>query len=133
MAIALTPANKKVMSKKILIVDDNEFIVEIMTYILNSKGYDVVSQCDGEDVINRIKTDNPDLIILDMMLPDADGREICKEIKGNIDTKNLPVIICTGSDSLNIRMNQQGSPNDVLSKPFDIDSLVDMVAYQLAA
>jgi DNA-binding response OmpR family regulator len=121
------------MSKKILIVDDNEFIVEIMTFILSSNGYEVIALYDGEDVINQIKTDNPDLVILDMMLPGADGREICKAIKGNIETQNLPVIMCTGSDNLNMNMNQEGSPNDVLCKPFNIDSLVDMVAYQLAA
>jgi CheY-like chemotaxis protein len=121
------------MAKKILIVDDNEFIVEVMTYILSNNGYEVVALYDGEDVINQIKTGNPDLVILDMMLPGADGRDICKAIKNNIETKNLPVILCTGSSNLNLNMNQQGSPNDVLCKPFDIDSLVYMVAYQLAA
>jgi DNA-binding response OmpR family regulator len=121
------------MSKKILIVDDNEFVVEIMTYILNSHGYEVIALYDGDEVIDHIKKDHPDLVILDMMLPGADGRLICKEIKSNTETKNLPVIMCTGSESSKISMNQAGSPDDVLSKPFNVDSLVDMVAYQLAA
>jgi CheY-like chemotaxis protein len=121
------------MSKKILIVDDNKFIIEVMTYILNNSGYDVVALTNGDKVLDHIKTDQPDLVILDMMLPDADGREICRDIKDNDDLKNLPVIICTGSSELELSMNQPGSPNDVLYKPFDVDSLVDMVAYQLAA
>jgi DNA-binding response OmpR family regulator len=124
---------QKAMSKKILIVDDNEFIVEIMTYILNNKGYDVIALYDGNNVIQQIKTDNPDLVILDMMLPGADGRDICKAIKTDDEIKNLPVIMCTGSDNIDFNMKQHGSPNDVLCKPFDIDALANMVAYQLAA
>jgi DNA-binding response OmpR family regulator len=121
------------MSKKILIVDDNEFIVEIMTYILNKSGYEVIALHDGEEVIDIIKTDNPDLVILDVMLPNANGLEICKKIKGNTDTKDLPIIMCTGSNNLQLTMNQPGCPNDVLYKPFDVDRLVNIVAYQLAA
>lgn len=121
------------MSKKILIVDDNEFIIEVMTYILNNRGYDVIALYNGDEVLRHIKTDQPDLVILDMILPDADGREICKEIKCNAETQYLPVIMCTASDSLELRMNQQHSPNDVLYKPFDVDSLINMVAFQLAA
>ncbi|MCC8424519.1 PleD family two-component system response regulator [Mucilaginibacter sp. UR6-11] len=121
------------MSKKILIVDDNEFMIEVMTYILNNKGYDVIALNNGDQVLDRIKTASPDLVILDMMLPDADGREICHEIKHNTDTRDLPVIICTGSNDVKLSMNQPGSPDDILYKPFNVDSLVDMVAYQLAA
>jgi CheY-like chemotaxis protein len=121
------------MLKKILIVDDNEFIIEVMTYILSNSGYDVIALNSGDGVLDHIKTDHPDLVILDMMLPGADGRDICKEIKQHEDTKNLPVIICTGSHELELSMNQQGAPNDVLYKPFDVDALVGMVAYQLAA
>ncbi|MES2376987.1 MAG: response regulator [Bacteroidota bacterium] len=121
------------MSKKILIVDDNEFIVEVMTYILNNNGYEVIALTDGDKVISHIKADNPDLVILDVMLPGVNGLEICKEIKENTDTKDLPIIMCTGSDNLQLTMNQPGCPNDVLYKPFDVDRLVNMVAYQLAA
>jgi CheY-like chemotaxis protein len=121
------------MGKKILIVDDNEFIIEVMTYILNNKGYDVIALNDGDAVIEHIKSDHPDLVILDMVLPNADGREICKAIKEDNEMKSLPVILCTGSDNLELSMNQKGCPDDVLYKPFDIDSLINMVAYQLAA
>ncbi|MDB5155367.1 MAG: hypothetical protein JWR50_74 [Mucilaginibacter sp.] len=121
------------MSKKIMIVDDNEFMVEVMTHILLNKGYDVIALYDGDEVINQIKTDTPDLVILDMRLPNADGRDICKAIKLNNATKDLRVIMCTGNEDFRLSMNQQGSPDDVLHKPFDVDSLVNMVAVQLAA
>jgi len=121
------------MAKKILIVDDNEFMIEVMTHILLNNGYDVIALYEGNAVIDHIRTDNPDLVILDMQLPDADGRDICKEIKLNKVTKNLPVILCTGNEDFRLSMNRLESPDDVLQKPFDVDSLVNMVAVQLAA
>jgi DNA-binding response OmpR family regulator len=121
------------MSKKILIVDDNTFMVEIMTYILMNIGYDVIALYNGDKVLDHIKTCHPDLIILDMMLPGADGRDICKDIKLNKDTCNLPVIMCSGNEDIKLLMHQQGAPDDVLHKPFDVTSLVNMVAHQLVA
>jgi DNA-binding response OmpR family regulator len=122
------------MSKKILIVDDNEFMVEVMTYILINKGYDVMALYNGDEVINHIKTDHPDLVILDMMLPaGVDGRDICKSIKLNKETRDLPVILCSGDDDVVQAVTQQGAPNDVLHKPFDMNSFIQKIEFQLAA
>lgn len=125
--------NDSVMPKKILIVDDNEFVVDVMTYILNNKGYDVIALYNGDGVIAEINTNHPDLVILDMMLPGMNGGDICKMIKLNNQTRNLPVIICSGDDTIDRLLNEQGAPNDVLHKPFDINSLVEKVEVQLAA
>jgi DNA-binding response OmpR family regulator len=125
--------NTSAMPKKILIVDDNEFMVEIMTHILHNKGYEVVSLYTGDEVLSHIKTDHPDLIILDIMLPGMDGRDICKAIKLQKSTRNLPVIICSGEEHLEESMYQKGAPNDILHKPFDINALLSKVAFQLAA
>ena len=123
----------KVMPKKILIVEDNELMVEVMTYILINSGYEVISLRNGNEVFNIIKTGHPDLVILDAILPGINGREICQLIKLNKTTHNLPVIMCSGDDTIDEALKQQGAPNDILHKPFDISSLIDMVAYQLAA
>lgn len=133
MAIVIPSAKYSTMAKRILIVDDNEFIVELMTYILSNKGYSVFALFNGDEVFSNIKTTRPDLVILDMMLPGIDGRDICKEIKLNKDTKHLPVIMCSGSDEIGIAMDQHGAPNDVLHKPFDMHSLINKVELQLAA
>lgn len=119
--------------KRILIVDDNVFMVEVMTYILNSKGYDVKALYTGNEVFNTIKIDHPDLVILDLGLPDLDGRDICKLLKLNSSTRNLPVILCSGADNLEEALQLPGAPDDVLHKPFDINALVQKVEYQLAA
>jgi DNA-binding response OmpR family regulator len=121
------------MSKKILIVDDNELIVEVMSYILINNGYDVTSLSTGDYVIDEVKSTQPDLLIMDALLPGMDGRDICKILKDNKDTKEMPVIICSGTDDLEEALRFNGAPNDILRKPFDITALISKVEYQLAA
>ena len=121
------------MPKKILIVEDNVLMVEVMTYILINSGYDVTSLTNGNDVFNKIKKFHPDLVILDIGLPGMDGKEICQLIKLNRTTSSLPVIMCSGDDSIDATMNPNGAPDDILHKPFDISCLIEKVDHQLAA
>ncbi|QEC76818.1 response regulator [Mucilaginibacter ginsenosidivorax] len=121
------------MAKKILIVDNNELMIEVMTYILTANGYDVVSFHDAGNIFAEIKTSHPDLVILDVLLPGLDSLEICKLIKLNRNTKNLPVIICLPGEDVGTALNQKGAPDDVLLKPFGINNLIEKVEYQLAA
>lgn len=121
------------MSKKILIVDDDELMIEVMTYILMNNGYEVISLSSGSEVFNNIKTNHPDLIILNAILPGIDGMEICHLLKLNKATHDLPVILCSGDDSIDESLNQKGAPDDILHKPFGINSLIEKVEYQLAA
>jgi DNA-binding response OmpR family regulator len=93
----------------------------------------VDSLSNGNEVFNNIKANHPDLVILDSKLPGINGQEICQLIKLNKTTKNLPVIMCSGDDDIKETLNQKGSPDDVLQKPFDISCLIEMVAYQLVA
>jgi len=123
----------KAMNKKILIVDDNELIVEVMSYILINSGYEVSSLPNGYHVIEEIKSTHPDLLIIDAIMPGMDGRDICKILKLNKATKDLPVIICSSEDNLDAALTQDGAPNDVLHKPFDMNALINKVAMQLAA
>ncbi len=123
----------KAMNKKILIVDDNELIVEVMSYILINSGYEVSSLPNGDHVIEEIKSTHPDLLIIDAIMPGMDGRDICKILKLNKTTKDLPVIICSSEDNLDAALTQIGAPNDVLHKPFDMSALINKVAVQLAA
>ena len=133
MHFAIQRARRGKAMKKILIVDDNELIIEVMTYILENKGYEVMSLHDGDEVFNQVKAGHPDLIILDDSLPGMNGRDICQLLKLNRSTQNLPVIMCSGNDDIEESLLQKGAPNDVLQKPFDINSLIDIVASNLAA
>jgi len=133
MPFALRKVLKMKTMKKILIVDDNELMIEVMTYILINNGYEVIALTDGTGVFNNIKINHPDLVILDAILPGMDGREICQLIKLNRATKDLPVIMCSGDESIDETLKQKGAPNDILHKPFDINSLIEKIEYQLAA
>ena len=121
------------MSKRILIVEDNRLMLEVLAYILINNGYEVFTLNSGTDVFSAIKARHPDLVILDLILPGMNGDEICQLIKLNRTTRNLPVIICSGEDELGDMLHQKGAPDDVLQKPFDINSLIQKIEYQLAA
>lgn len=121
------------MAKKIFIVDDNELMIEVMTYILTSNGYDVVSYNDWHNIFNDIRITHPDLVILDALFPGMSDLDICKLIKLNRDTSAIPVIICSGGDDIDSTLSRKGAPNDVLHKPFDANNLLEKVEYLLAA
>ena len=121
------------MSKKILIVDDNEFMIEIMTFILIGKGYEVMALSKGDGVLEAALAEHPDLVILDITLPDMDGRDVCKLLKMNNETRQLPIIICSGNDDVDEALKQNGAPDAVLHKPFNTTELIQQVEMQLAA
>src|SRR3972149_4990359 len=80
------------MAKKILIVDDDPDLVEAVTMILESKNYDVAAAYGGIEGLQKVKTENPDLIVLDVLMPDKDGYVVCKELKSDPQLRNIPVL-----------------------------------------
>ncbi len=124
---------RRTMQKKILIVDDNMLMIEVMSYILINNGYEVVAASSSTEVFDYIRANHPDLVILDAILPGMNGREICQLIKLNKTTRNLPVIMCSGDETIGEALKQNGAPDDILQKPFDINNLIEKVEYQLAA
>lgn len=120
------------MPKKILAVDDDLFILDALTELLKYSGYDVESTPNGEDVFKKIDEYVPDLILLDVMLAGLDGREICRKIKNNELTKNIPVIMVSATPAVNQTIKDFGA-NDFVAKPFDIFLLLDKIENQLAS
>ena len=104
-----------------------------MTYILTGMGYTVFSLARPDHIFNNIRKNHPDLVILDALLPGIDGHEVCRLLKLNKQTKNLPVIICADIDDMDEAPKQEGAPDDVLYKPFGMNSLIEKVEHQLAA
>lgn len=84
------------MAKKVLVVDDNEDSVRILVKTLQSAGYSVRFARDGIEAILMIRNENPDLVLLDIMMPRMDGFEVCQAVKSNSKTKHIPVVIVTG-------------------------------------
>lgn len=121
------------MSRRILAVDDDSDIVEIIKIVLEGEGFEVATLTSGSNVLNVISSVRPDLILLDVMLGGMDGRDICKAIKTHSLFKNIPIVMISATHNLQSFLKLPGSPNDFLSKPFDIDSLVQKVKAQFAA
>jgi len=121
------------MSKKILIIDDDPDILDLLSLILVEGGYEVRMLSCGDTVFDDIKDFQPDLLLMDVMLADMDGRAICKSIKENHLTHFLPVILISGTHDLAESLLLPGAPNDFVAKPFDIDYLLQKIETQLAA
>jgi DNA-binding response OmpR family regulator len=78
---------------KVLLIDDDEALTTIFTSALTKEGFQVVASNTGQEGMDKVKTDVPDLILLDQVLPDYSGNDILKQLKGDDKTKNIPVII----------------------------------------
>jgi len=119
--------------KRILAVDDNQDILEVLRFILEDSGYEVDTLSDGHQLFQQIKKSQPDLILLDIMLGDMDGRILCKDVKQSADTHNIPVILVSASHNIGDSMKQNGAPDDFIAKPFDMTDLLNTIERQLAA
>ncbi len=114
-------------------VDDDRDILDVIQYILEDAGYTVQTLTDGHFLFDTIRSYKPDLIILDIMLGNMDGRELCRDVKTNIETHDLPVIMISASHALADINSPKGKPDDFIAKPFDIDSLLNCVQRQIVA
>jgi len=113
------------MAKMIYIVDDEENILEIIKYNLHKNGYDVKGFGDGKSFLDYFKTRRPDLVILDLMLPDIDGFDICKDIK---EKTGVPVIILSAkSEEFDKVLGLELGADDYMVKPFGIRELIARV------
>lgn len=120
-------------AEKILIVDDDDDILEIVAMILEERGYEVRALNHGETIFEDIREFKPSLIIMDVMLAGMDGRAICKDVKTNPLTSELPVILISGTHDLMDTVHQPGGPDDFIAKPFDLDQLYAKIDQHLAA
>lgn len=82
--------------KKILIVDDDPQIRGVLKRFFKLKGYQIHLACDGEEALEKIETESPHLVILDLGLPKLSGEEVCKQVRANERTQSLPIIMLTG-------------------------------------
>ena len=115
--------------KKILVVDDEKPISDIIKFNLNKEGYDVYVAYDGEDAIKQVEEVDPDLIILDLMLPKIDGLEVAREIR---KTHEMPIIMVTAKDTeIDKVLGLEMGADDYVTKPFSNRELVARVKANL--
>ncbi len=111
--------------KTILVADDDEAIVDSISAILDMSGYEVLYVNDGTSVMQAVKA-RPDLILLDIQMPGHDGQAVCRQIKRQASTKDIPVIIVSASMDVRSKAEQVGA-DDYLEKPFEMEVLQQKV------
>lgn len=115
--------------KKILVVDDEKPISDIVKFNLTKEGYEVFTAFDGEEAVEMVDEVNPDLIILDLMLPKKDGLEVCRDVRKKYDT---PIIMVTAKDSeIDKVLGLELGADDYVTKPFSNRELVARVKANL--
>lgn len=113
------------MAPKVLIVDDEEHIIELITFNLELKGYEVDSASDGEEALQKFKKIKPDLILLDIMLPKINGIEVCRRIRESEELPDVAIIMLTarGMEKDKVEGLEVGA-DDYITKPFSIQELM---------
>ncbi len=119
--------------RKVLIVDDDEELVELITDVLNRDGrFEVRSVNNGFDAGMMVKEYRPDLIVLDVMLPDINGKEVCQRVRGDSTMDDVRIICISGMvEEDKIEDLRGAGANDFLHKPFEVDTLIERMCQLL--
>jgi DNA-binding response OmpR family regulator len=113
------------MKQKILVVDDEPDAVELIEFNLKGAGYEVVSANDGEEALKKARMTLPDLIILDLMLPEVDGMEVCKILRRDQKTSGIPIVMLTAKAAeIDRVLGLELGADDYVTKPFSPRELV---------
>lgn len=106
--------------RTILVVDDVPVNIQLLTTYLSSVGYNVISAQDGEEALQKLRTENPDLVLLDVMMPKLNGFQVCEQIKNDENTSFVPVIMVTALNELEDKIRgMEAGADDFISKPFN--------------
>ncbi len=123
---------------KILVVDDDPDLVESVTMILESRNHEVIQAYGGIEGLEKAKAEKPDAIILDVMMPDKDGYAVCKELKGDPEYSEIPILLLTAvvsqipSSTYTSRMGMETEADDYIDKPVEPGELAKLVERLLA-
>jgi len=116
------------MPKKILAVDDERHIVRLVQVNLERAGYEVVTAFDGKDALEKVASEMPDLVVLDVMMPYMDGFEVLQNLRKNPSTRELPVIMLTAkAQDADVFRGWQSGVDCYLTKPFNPMELISFV------
>lgn len=116
------------MAHKILAVDDEKHIVRLVQINLQKDGYEVITASNGREALEQVERENPDLVIMDVMMPEMDGLEALKILKGSAKTADIPVIMLTAkAQDADVFQGWQSGTDLYLTKPFNPQELMAFV------
>jgi two-component system phosphate regulon response regulator PhoB len=111
--------------ESVLVVEDEKDIVDLIEYHLKQSGFSVITALDGRSGLERARTEHPSLIILDLMLPEMDGKDICRALKSNPTTQSIPILMLTAkAEEVDRIVGFELGADDYVSKPFSPRELV---------
>lgn len=114
--------------KKILVVDDQVDLVKTIQFALELEQYEVLVSYNGEDALNQARRENPDLILLDIMLPKLDGYKVCRLLKFDEQFKHIPILMLTAKTQEKDKiLGVETGADEYITKPFDIDELIGKI------
>jgi DNA-binding response OmpR family regulator len=124
-AEAVRTGNSTKVKKKILVVDDEKDIVEMIAFNLQRNGYDVITAHNGNDALDLAEQQTPDLILLDLMMPGLDGTEVTRRLKADPRTKKIPLVMLTAkSEETDVVVGLTLGADDYVAKPFSMKILL---------
>ena len=116
------------MAKKILVIDDEPELVKAITIRFKASGYEVTPAFDGQEGIDKSGEIKPDLILLDIIMPKMDGYQVCKKLKSDPESKDIPIIIFTASGQRDLEKRCMAiGAKGVIMKPFEATELLELV------
>ncbi len=118
---------------KVLVIDDDPVIVQLLRVNFEIEGFEVVSAGDGREGVERARSDRPDLVLSDIMMPRYDGLQLLRQLKGDPATRSLPVILLSAkAQNAEVQQGLDLGADDYVTKPFDPLELIDRVNAVLA-
>lgn len=113
---------------RILVVEDEESLLKLESILFTSKGYQVTGVRGGVDALRSISQDRPDLVVLDIMLPDMDGFEVCRSIKEDPETRSIPVVMLTAKkSSRDLEAGRVAGADAYITKPFKSVKVLEVI------
>jgi DNA-binding response OmpR family regulator len=120
------------MNRKILVVDDEPNIVKSLTDLLQANGYDVVTAVDGKEGIDKCKKEQPDLVLLDIMMPRISGLELLKAVKDNVKSAHIPIIVISAkSDIETVKEAMRSYADKYITKPYSPQEVLKSIQNSL--
>jgi CheY-like chemotaxis protein len=112
---------------KVLVVDDDPAILEICSDLLQTEGYTVTIATNGQQALEQIRMNPPNVVLMDIMMPILDGVEACRQVKANPTTADIPVVLMSARTNLTRQSQDLASADALVAKPFDIDHLLNTI------
>ncbi|MDB5025129.1 MAG: response regulator [Mucilaginibacter sp.] len=114
------------MKKRVLVIEDEPVIAEMVNIILQADGYKVISLSDFGNFKVKVRASHADVVLLDINLAGFNGRDICEYIKSQSDLKHIPVIILSANNAIQ-KIQEESGADDFIKKPFDLDYFINKI------